>query len=381
MSDQEIDKQKYDHAVRVATFNVSMEASNYQAEDDVIYANTILIDALKKGDSQQIKNIAEIIQSVRPDIILLNEFDYIEDPSDGITIFQRKYLQVSQNGQPPIDYPFFYHAPVNTGVEIPGHNSDSRLTHYGFGRYAGQYGMVLLSKYPIETEKVRTFQTFLWQDMPGNLMPKGADGEGWYSESEAKVMRLSSKSHWDVPISICETQLNILASHPTPPVFDGDEDRNGRRNHDEIRFWRDYIEGRQDSYHYDDNGEVGGIKSPQSFVILGDLNASPVEGDSYPGAIEQLILHDTINDSIVPGSEGGKLNQPSNPYAINHTAEWGMRVDYVLPSADLKVSANGVFWPAKHEQNKHLVEDRKASSDHRLVWVDLKVSHYSEHCQ
>ena len=30
--------------------------------------------------------------------------------------------------------------------------------------------------------------------------------------------------------------------HPTPPVFDGPDDHNGTRNHDEIRFWSDYID-------------------------------------------------------------------------------------------------------------------------------------------
>ena len=35
--------------------------------------------------------------------------------------------------------------------------------------------------------------------------------------------------------------FHLLASHPTPPVFDGDEDRNGKRNHDEVRLIADYI--------------------------------------------------------------------------------------------------------------------------------------------
>jgi hypothetical protein len=44
---------------------------------------------------------------------------------------------------------------------------------------------------------------------------------------ELEVFRLSSKSHWDVPIVIGRKTVHFLVSHPTPPVFDGPEDRNG----------------------------------------------------------------------------------------------------------------------------------------------------------
>ncbi|MDQ3106173.1 MAG: GAF domain-containing protein, partial [Actinomycetota bacterium] len=57
-----------------------------------------------------------------------------------------------------------------------------------------------------------------------------------YSQAERDVLRLSSKSHWDVTLNIGGTLVHALVSHPTPPVFDGTEDRNGKRNHDEIRF-------------------------------------------------------------------------------------------------------------------------------------------------
>ena len=60
---------------------------------------------------------------------------------------------------------------------------------------------------------------------------------------EQAVLRLSCKIHWDVPVQIGSETVHFLVSHPTPPAFDGPEDRNGRRNHDEIRFWADYIPG------------------------------------------------------------------------------------------------------------------------------------------
>jgi hypothetical protein len=73
-------------------------------------------------------------------------------------------------------------------------------------------------------------------------------------------------------------------------VFDGPEDRNGRRNHDEIRFWADYVTpGRTSAYVYDDAGRRGGLEPGALFVIAGDQNSDPLDGDSVPGAAQQLI--------------------------------------------------------------------------------------------
>ena len=367
--------------IRIATFNVSMEANNYVEQGASQQAlSTALSDALATGEHQQIKNIAEIIQTVRPDVLLLNEFDYLENTDMGITAFQQNYLNISQQGLAPIDYAYAYLAPVNTGVKTPLHDESSRLTHFGFGKYPGQYGMVVLSQFPIKVDEIRTFQHFLWKDMPNNLMPLDANGKNWYNQAETNIFRLSSKSHWDLPISICDSQLHVLASHPTPPVFDGAEDRNGRRNHDEIRFWKDYINAEKSSYHYDDNGLKGGMVEQNAFVILGDLNASPVEGDAHKNAISQLLNHPKVNNNFTPKSLGGALNKPNNPNAASHTASWGMRADYVIPSSDLTVIDSGVFWPAPNDQNAYLVSSRSASSDHRLVWVEVNLPNVSLDC-
>lgn len=366
--------------LKVATFNVSMEATNYAKADEKTFSLQALIDELASGNNQQIKNVAEIIQLTQPDIILLNEFDYIAEPEKGVKAFLTNYLSVSQNGAPAVDYPYFYLAPVNTGVKVPEQGKSERLTHFGFGRYPGQYGMVLLSKYPIDITRARTFQNFLWQDMPNNLMPVDEQGQDWFPEQSKQVMRLSSKSHWDLPIDVCGNEVHVLASHPTPPVFDGPEDRNGRRNFDEIRFWRDYLEADKASYHYDDMGNQGGIGKDAKFVILGDLNASNVDGDAYPGAIDNLLKNPLVNNYSAPTSKGGKENKPDNAHSASHTAGWGMRADYVLPSSNIEVTDSGVFWPHTSSEMSRLVKDRKSSSDHRLVWVEMNLTKLTKKC-
>lgn len=371
------------HTIRVATFNVSMEADNY-AHSDTSPTGDELFIALKGGENPQIKNVAEILQRVRPDIVLLNEFDYSDNPEQGPKAFIRNYLSKSQNGAKPISYPYFYQAAVNTGVDSGVDlNNDGLKTGvesdaFGYGKYPGQYGMVLLSKFPILLSEVRTFQYFLWKDMPDNLLSSivSEDGQQWYSQVAQNVLRLSSKSHWDVPVDVNGKTVHIFASHPTPPVFDGPENRNGKRNHDEIRFWHDYItSGKTAEYIYDDKKQVGGFKG-ERFVIVGDLNSSPNEGDSIHSAITGLIAHPKMMEDSKPTSAGGLKNDPSNPHSAYHTAAWKMRVDYVLPSLfGWKKTGQGVFWPLANSPLYRLIESRAASSDHRLVYLDLNLKH------
>ena len=287
---------KNSKTVRFATFNASLNRNNAGE----LRAN------LSTPDNAQARAVAEIIQRTRPDVLLINEFDFDPVAAD---LFRDNYLEVSQNGARPIEYPYVFIAPSNTGVPS-GFDLDNNGSvggpndALGFGFFPGQFGMVVYSKYPIVDS--RTFQEFLWKDMPGALLPVDpATGESWYSPEELEVFRLSSKSHWDLELKIGGERVHFLVSHPTPPVFDGPEDRNGTRNFDEIRFWADYIDPRRDDYIYDDEGEFGGIDRGESFVIAGDQNSDPLDGDSIEGAIQQLLDHRKVNDSKTPESKGG----------------------------------------------------------------------------
>ena len=195
-----------------------------------------------------------------------------------------------------------------------------------------------------------------------------------------EVFRLSSKSHWDLPITINDRTVHFLVCHPTPPVFDREEDRNGKRNHDEIRLWADYINN-DCAWLYDDNGNKGGLASGENFVIAGDLNADPNDGDSTDNAIDQLLKHELIQSSPIPSSNGGKhyaeqegqANLKQNGDPRHDTANFddanvgNVRIDYVLPSKGLAITNQGVFWPAPGEEGNKLA----GASDHRLVWIDV----------
>ncbi|WP_377324274.1 endonuclease/exonuclease/phosphatase family protein [Pimelobacter simplex] len=362
-------------AVRFATFNASL---NRGTEGQ-------LVADLSTRDDVQAANVAETIQRARPDVVLVNEFDYAPGAAD---LFRDNYLEVGQRGAAPIDYPYAYVAPVNTGVPSGFDlNNDGQVgggdDAYGFGLFPGQYGMVVYSRFPIDTAHVRTFQHFLWKDMPGSLLP----GD-WYSPAEQAAFRLSSKSHWDVPIRVGRRTVHFLVAHPTPPTFDGPEDRNGKRNHDEIRFWADYVAGSARSrYIYDDAGRRGGLRPGSRFVIAGDLNADPYDGDSVDHAARQLLDHPRIDARVVPTSAGaaeaaalqGGANTSHRGDPAQDTADFAdgapgnLRVDHVLPSRGLHPLRGGVFWPVAADPLARLTGVYPfPTSDHRLVWLDLR---------
>jgi hypothetical protein len=365
--------------VTFATYNVSMESENYLGRYADSVSAQVLIDELASGNSLHIKNIAKIIQTVRPDVILLNEFDYIEDPEQGVEQFIKAYLEVPQDSAGAISYPYYYYSTSNTGVETPfdlngdGKFEGSGNDAFGYGRYPGHYGMVLLSKYPIDVANIRTFQLVQMEgyaECPAQTT--NADGSDWYSPAAWQEFRLSSKSHWDVPIQVGDQTIHVLASHPTPPSFDGEEDRNGKRNHDEIRFWTDYIDANNGAYIYDDKNQKGAL-GDKSFMIMGDLNASPDGGNALIEGISGLLNHPRVNNNFTPSSKGGELHSPDIATGKYHTAMWRMRADYVLPSVDLNVIDYEVFWPAEGEPLYEMMKDREASSDHRMVWVKISL--------
>ena len=403
--------------VRVATFNVSLYG---QAAGEVLAR-------LRRGDDPQARRLAEIIQRVRPDVLLLNEIDF-DERGEVVREFHDRYLAVAQHhvdspdgAARPIDYPHRFTASTNTGRHSgfdldrngktqsqPG-SAEYGGDAWGYGVYPGQYGMAVLSKFPIHQESIRTFRNFRWRDMPDAQLPDDPStpaAADWFSADAIAQFPLSSKSHWDVPIVVADRRIHLLASHPTPPVYDGPEDRNGHRNHDELRFWADYIGSTEGAaYIYDDAGRHGGLnvadkhnaapatlQPPASslqplFIILGDLNGDPHDGDG-PEGIKLLLASPRVLQAPAPASEGAaeqsRLQAGANARhrgeASLDTADardvpgpGNLRIDYVLPSSDLRQVAAGVFWPATDDPHFGLVGvEPFPSSDHRLVWVDLE---------
>ena len=366
--------------LRVATYNTSLY-------DD---ADGGLVRRLQAGDAGA-RKIAAVLQQVRPDLVLLNEFDY-DDAGLAADLFQRDYLERPQpGGGEALRYPYRYFAEVNTGVPsgldldrngtVGGEGRARGNDAWGYGLHPGQYGMLVLSRHPIDTAQVRSFRLLRWAAMPGAQRPVDPKtGKYWHDDAVWEQLRLSSKSHWDVPVRTPSGTVHFLVSHPTPPVFDGPEDRNGMRNADEIRLWREYISPGDQAWLCDDAGRCGGLPGDARFVIAGDLNNDPADGDGHHEAIVELLEHPRVMRMSTPRSEGGA--ETARAYAAkglqrrgapDHvTGDFGpkagaMRLDYVLPSTGFALIGSGVFWPASTDPSAAIAD----GSDHHLVWVDL----------
>ena len=359
--------------VRVASFNASLVR---QAEGE-------LRRALAGGDDAQARAVAAILQRVRPDVLLLLELD--RDP-EALVHLQREYLEVPQpDGGEGVEYPYAFVPPTNTGLpsgidlDRDG-RSDGPGDALGFGAFPGQYGMAVLSRLPIDADGIRCFGDLRWRDVAGASLPDDpstAAPADWYSSDALDVLPLSSKNHCVVPVRVDGQPLFLLASHPVPPVFDGEEDRNGRRNHDEIRLWAQLLGGAP--------GLPVILEPDARFVLAGDLNADPHDGDTRGDPVGRwLLAHPRIAAEPVPSSDGavaaarrdGGVNATHRGDARHDTADWpdadggpgNLRVDYVLPSKTLRVLDAGVFWPSPGEPGAELV----GCSDHRLVWIDVR---------
>lgn len=360
-----------DTAVRVATFNAALARKG----------PGMLLRDLTRGDAQA-EAVAEIILRVRPDILLINELD--ADPEGRALAGFVELLAKGAGGQEGIDYQAWQ------GPQNIGEPSDLDLDQdgtaagpgdaWGFGKFPGQYAMAVLSRLPFEPDAIRSWRLLRWSQMPRARRPMKPDGSPFHPDAVWEAMRLSSKSHWTLPIPLPDGRaLTLLAAHPTPPVFDGPEDRNGKRNADEIRLLIDILEGAD--WLVDDAGRAGGLSPTGPVVVAGDLNADPQGGDGIRAQIGALVSHPRLTDPQ-PKSRGGEAagrRDDGDPRLS--TADWPnapggplrLRVDYVLPSRDLTVLGSGVFWPAADDPLSRLTSGgrRPASSDHRLVWVDI----------
>ncbi|MGL4734943.1 MAG: endonuclease/exonuclease/phosphatase family protein [Enterovibrio sp.] len=422
--------------VRFATFNLSFdriaagvlsaELAMTRAKQDTLIAR-LNAGQLKNEEKstaqrvQQIRNVAEIIQRNRPDVFVLNEFDNdgSGNNSNDLAAFNTNYLAHAQSDDVKgISYPVRQTFATNTGLMSNFDlNLDGKIEGpddaWGFGNYHGQYAFAVMSRFPIESDKIRTFQKFKWKDMPGESNPIIDDcenssapipanricGEEWYDDDAWQALPLSSKNHVDLPIRITApsgqpTTVHFLLSHPTPPIYGNAARHNVKRNRAEVAFWNDYISG--ENYMVDDKGVYGGLASNAKFVIAGDLNADPITGDGDLSAINDLYNSSFVNPLVsngylIPTSEGGPecLADPTlckrnniRPFPERITSSSGLQLDHVIPSANLNTTASGVFWPASYQTGYHLVYAqidgavdiaKKVSSDHRLVWIDFTV--------
>jgi len=293
--------------LRIATYNVSLGRNG----PGMLWKGILARDA-------QVVAVVRVIANERPDVLLLTDFDW---DYDGVALSAFRQLLAAEG----LDYPYSFAPAGNAGVpagrDLDGDGRDTGWRDtLGFGKFRGSGAMALLSRFPFG--KTRSFTGIA-----------GKNG-----------LPLAYRAFWDITVQAPDGNLRILASHTTPPVFDGPENENGLRNAAEIGFWLRYLEG---ATFTDDTGTNAPFAGGD-FVLLGDLNNDPVRGEGLKPPLLALLSHPLLQD--VPDLR----NVP--------TADWGaigqMRVDYVLPARQLNVTGATVIM----ETN---------ASNHALVRVDI----------
>lgn len=315
----------------------------------------LLLRDIKSGEDAQVAAVARVVTAAAPDVLVLQGVDY----DHGLAALHALRDVIARAGP---DYRHVFALRPNTGMATgldldgdgrTGEPEDAQ----GYGWFAGEGGMAILSRHPVDESGARDFAGLLWRDLPGAIPPEGM------APGIMAVQRLSRVGHWAVPLRVRGETVTLLTFHASPPVFDGPEDRNGRRNHDEILFWQHYLDG------------AFGPPPRGRFILAGNANLDPLDGDGRKTAIRRLLGDPRLIDPAPrrPGPVTEAHGHAGDP-ALD-TAAWPgpepghLRVSYVLPSSDFRVAGAGVHWPNEGQA----AATTAAASRHRLVWADLVI--------
>jgi hypothetical protein len=326
--------------IRIATYNADLSRAG----------PGLMLQALR-GDDPQAAAVVTVIAALKADVLLLTGIDY-DLRGDTLAALADRVAAAG------LSYPYRLALRPNTGVatglDLDGNGRKGEPRDaMAYGRFAGEGGMAVLSRLPLDLTALRDFTGFLWADLPGNLRPP---------DTPAGQL-LSTSGQYEVPVRLPDGRsLHLLTYYATPPVFDGPEDRNGRRNHDETGFWLRLLAG-----------DLTIPPPARPFVLLGQPNLDPMDGEGLRDAIRDLLALAALQDPAPHGSnpraDPGQSGDPALDTAL-YANLGGLRVEQILPSADLTVAASGVLWPPDADP---LAAVLAAASRHRPLWVDLQL--------
>lgn len=278
----------------------------------------LLLRDVRGTKDAQVAEALAVVAALDADLLVLADIDY-DAGAAALSAF---------NDRLPQPYPYLTALRPNTGIpsgnDLDGNGRrDEARDAIGYGTFPGQGGMAVLSRLPLTPG--RDFNDFLWRDLPGNLMPEGQPPD----------LPLSTTGHHETEVALPSGILRLLTWHATTPAFDGPEDRNGRRNHDETAFWGQLLAGTLP------------LPAPVApYIVIGQANADPDRGDGRPDAIENLLKSPLLKD-------------PGGGVTVDYGGEIGaLRVAYILPSSGLTVTAHGQMPP-------------NAASRHVPIWVEV----------
>ena len=183
---------------------------------------------------------------------------------------------------------------VATGIDIDG---DGQIGGPGdaqsYGAFAGQRGLLLLSRLPFSPKNSKDHSQIRWANVPKTRSTDPPE--------IAKVQRLAYVAMLQTSITWRQHPISLLTFHASPPVFDGPEDRNGRRNADEIAYAADLID-----------------QLPTPFVLLANTNLDPFDGEGHNEVMRQLLPIPSCKTRRLPAQAGKHL--PTRGIAVRRSS-------------------------------------------------------------
>jgi len=301
----------------------------------------LMLRALTVRPEAQSTAALDVMAAAGADILVLGDLDW----DHGLAGLRALQAGLAERGR---TYPYFaFPQPVSgidSGFDLDG---DGRLREpedgLGYGRFTGDNGVAVLSMLPLGAPKLH--HETLWAEHRSltGLVPKGAE----------TVLPLATSALWEVEVA----GFTLLVFALTAPVFDGPEDRNGKRNQDQIAFLMTQAET---------------LSRP---LLTGRINLDPLDGDGFRDTAQALLTSPRLQDPMPRSAGGEAMPNPSGHQGDPglDTVNWSdgpgaLRVDYILPSRQVEISASGVLWPAN---GAPLSETGEEAGQNRLVWVDI----------
>lgn len=314
--------------IRIATWTVELSRKHAA----VLYRDLTADPDKKKA--LDAAHLADLVAGVAPDVLVIQGFDY-----DHYAYALRAWAaMIAARGHA---FPHHFAQRPNTGqmtdVDLNGNGrTGDPQDAQGYGWFAGQGGMAVLSKWPMHLK--RDYTDLIWYAQDWAQLPAGM------TEAVQRVQRLSTTAHWVVQVAHPGGRFDLLTSHHSPPVFDGPEDRNGLRSADELRLWHRHLDGQSDP-----------------FILLGNFNLDPVHGDGHHAVMQQLLEDPRLQDTARQ-----RVGLAGDAATARFAGVGDLRVSYILVPTGTKVPGAGIVWP-----DKDALPDDQRITRHGLVWADV----------
>lgn len=343
---------------------------------------------LLDGADEQAGAAAQVIAKFAPEIISINElqFDIEGIPSlgspgapsstqpgtfDGGAQNAKRLAERVAALNPAAAFSFTVLTVGNSGFKWAGPTlGNPSFVLRGWGDWPGRFNSAILTKFPIAYDKIRVINEFAWDALPDNSIDKMKTEIG---TSVPAGFPLFEKGILVVPVEIAPGQLlHMVMHHPVAPAF---EAINPYRHFDELHGLKLFLDGTLPG--------VEPLPVGARFVVIGDLNADPEDGDSLDGGIEPILGHPALNVFFPAGSGTKGTNGKYNTYLSgcgkddgttvdDPTTKFQMQLDYILPSKTFGAAQVGeIFFPDFQSQKADFLLACQAS-DHRFLYVDVE---------